>query len=336
MVGGRIKLILPTTDRPALRHRPLMNNAPKISIAGFIQKSPSELQIEVLAGKGGLETREINSARIQKLGLALAGFAHYIHTGRIQIVGQSEIWYLSQLESEKKTEAIKNLNLEKISCILITKGLEPPIELLMIADESDVPLLRTNLISSGAINKVSDFLQEVLAPQLTMHGVLMGMFGIGVLILGSSGIGKSECALDLITRGHYLIADDSVLIKKVGEKLEGKSPELIQDYLEIHGLGIINIRELFGVSAIGKGSQIEICIELKKWSDFEEIDRLGITINEEEIFGLKIPKFILPVTSGRNLSTLVETAVRIHLLKASGYDAAQNLIEKHRTLVSGS
>ena len=312
-----------------------MNNAPKISIAGFIQKSPPELQVEVLAGKKGLETREINSARIQKLGLALAGFAHYIHTGRIQIVGQSEIWYLSQLDSEKKTEAIKNLNLEKISCILVTKGLEPPVELLMIADETGVPLLRTNLISSGAINKVSEFLQEVLAPQMTLHGVLMGMFGIGVLILGSSGIGKSECALDLITRGHYLIADDSVLIKKVGEKLEGKSPELIQDYLEIHGLGIINIRELFGVSAIGKGSQIEICIELKKWSEFEEIDRLGITINEEEIFGLKIPKFILPVTSGRNLSTLVETAVRIHLLKASGYDAAQNLIEKHKTLVGG-
>jgi HPr kinase/phosphorylase len=178
-------------------------------------------------------------------------------------------------------------------------------------------------------------LQEILAPQMTLHGVLMGMFGIGVLILGSSGIGKSECALDLITRGHYLIADDSVLIKKVGEKLEGKSPELIQDYLEIHGLGIINIRELFGVSAIGKGSQIEICIELKKWSEFKEIDRLGITMNEEEIFGLKVPKFILPVTPGRNLSTLVETAVRIHLLKASGYDAAQDLIEKHKTLVGG-
>jgi len=314
----------------------MQNNAPKISIAEFAEKSPSELQIEVLAGKSGLDRREINSARIQKLGLALAGFAHYIHTGRIQIVGQSEIWYLSQLESEKKIEAIKNLNLDKISCILVTKGLEPPDELLNIANESGLPLLRTNLVSSGAINKVSDFLQEILAPQITVHGVLMGMFGIGVLILGNSGIGKSECALDLITRGHYLIADDSVLIKKVGEKLEGKSPELIQDYLEIHGLGIINIRELYGVSAIGKGSQIEICIELKKWSEFEEIDRLGITMMEAEIFELKIPKFILPVSSGRNLSTLVETAVRIHLLKAAGFDAAQTLIEKHKTLISGA
>lgn len=313
----------------------MQNEIPKISVAAFVEKSPPELQIEILAGLDGLHNREINSPRIQKLGLALAGFAHYIHTGRIQIVGQSEIWYLSQLTGEKKIEAIKNLNLEKISCILITKGLEPPAELLEIADQSEVPLLRTNLISSGAINKVSEFLHEILAPQMTLHGVLMGMFGIGVLILGNSGIGKSECALDLITRGHYLIADDSVLIKKVGEKLEGKSPELIQDYLEIHGLGIINIRELFGVSAIGKGSQIEICIELKKWNEFEEIDRLGITMMEHEIFGLKIPKFILPVSSGRNLSTLVETAVRIHLLKASGYDAAKDLIEKHKTLVSG-
>ncbi|MEP6900334.1 MAG: HPr(Ser) kinase/phosphatase [Actinomycetota bacterium] len=313
----------------------MLNENPKITIAEFVHKAPSELQIEVLAGKSGLKKHEINSARIQKLGLALAGFFHYIHTGRIQIVGQSEIWYLAQLDSPKKIEAIKNLNLNKISCILITKSLEPPIEFKKLADENDLPLLRTNLISSGAINKVTAFLQEVLAPQITLHGVLMGMFGIGVLILGNSGIGKSECALDLITRGHYLIADDSVLIKKVGEKLEAKSPELIQDYLEIHGLGIINIRELFGVSAIGKGSQIEICIELKKWNEFEEIDRLGLKMHEEEIFGLKIPKFILPVSSGRNLSTLVETAVRIHLLRAAGFDAAQNLIEKHKILVSG-
>jgi HPr kinase/phosphorylase len=313
----------------------MQNKTPKITVAEFAEKAPAELQIEVLAGKNGLQKHEINSARIQKLGLALAGFTHYIHTGRIQIVGQSEIWYLSQLESDNKIEAIKNLNLAKISCILITKGLEPPIELTKLANENNLPLLRTNLVSSGAINTVTAFLQEVLAPQITLHGVLMGMFGIGVLILGNSGIGKSECALDLITHGHYLIADDSVSIKKVGEKLEGKSPELIQDYLEIHGLGIINIRELYGVSAIGKGSQIEICIELKKWSEFEEIDRLGLTTHEEEIFGLKIPKFILPVSSGRNLSTLVETAVRIHLLRAAGFDAAQHLIEKHKTLVSG-
>lgn len=313
----------------------MQNETPKISVAEFADSSPSELQIEVLAGKNGLRKHQINSSRIQKLGLALAGFAHYIHIGRIQIVGQSEIWYLSQLDSAKKIEAIKNLDLDKISCILITKNLEPPVELVNLADQMNLPLLRTNLISSNAINRVSAFLQEILAPQITLHGVLMGIFSVGVLIVGDSGIGKSECALDLITRGHRLIADDSVLIKKVGEMLEGYSPELIQDFLEIHGLGIINIRELFGVSAIGKEKQIELCIELKKWDEFEEVDRLGLETQEEEIFGLKIPKFVLPVSSGRNLSTLVETAVRIHLLRASGFEAAQNLIEKHKALVGG-
>lgn len=310
------------------------NNNPKITVAEFVEKTPAEMQIEIVAGKSGLVKREINSARIQKLGLALAGFAHYIHAGRIQIVGQSEISYLSQLENEQRINAFKNLALDKISCILITKNLELADELKDIADENELPVLRTNLISSKAISQVTNFLEEILAPQITLHGVLLGMFGIGILIVGNSGIGKSECALDLITRGHHLIADDSVLIKKIGSNLEGHSPELIQDYLEIHGLGIINIRELFGVSAIGKGKKIELCIELKKWNEFEQIDRLGLETQEQEIFDIKIPKFVLPVSSGRNLSTLVETAVRIHLLRTAGYDAAQTLIEKHKAMVS--
>lgn len=309
---------------------------PKITVAEFIRKSPPEMQIEILAGEKGIHQREINSARIQKLGLALAGFAHYIHAGRMQIVGQSEVSYLSQLSSEERKKALNNLDPEKISCILITKKLELPIELREIAEENDLPVLRTSLVSSSAISVVTGFLQEILAPQITIHGVLMGMFGLGVLIVGNSGIGKSECALDLITRGHHLIADDAVLIRKVGSVLEGSAPEMIQDYLEIHGLGIINIRELFGVSAIGKAKKIELCIELKRFEEFEAIDRLEPETQEEEIFGLKIPKFILPVSPGRNLSSLVETAVRLHLLKTSGLDAAQNLIEKHRIVVGNS
>lgn len=311
----------------------MRNKNPKITVAEFVEKCPAELKIEILAGKSGLKKREINSARIQKLGLALAGFAHYIHAGRIQIVGQSEISYLEQLEKEQRIIAFNNLALEKISCILITKNLEFPNELKTIADKNSLPILRTNLISSKTISQVTNFLEEILAPQITLHGVLLGMFGLGILIVGNSGIGKSECALDLITRGHHLIADDSVLIKKIGSNLEGKSPELIQDYLEIHGLGIINVRELFGVSAIGKGKKIELCIELKKWNEFEQIDRLGLETQEQEIFDIKVPKFVLPVSSGRNLSTLVETAVRIHLLRTSGYDAAQTLIEKHKAMV---
>ena len=310
---------------------------PRINVAEFIKDAPAEMQIEILAGAKNATKREITSARIQKLGLALAGFSHYIHAGRIQIVGQSEILFLNQLEKAKKIKAIRNLNLEEISCILITSYLTPPQELIDIAREVGLPVLRTTQVSSTAIETVSRFLQETLAPQQVLHGVLVGIFGIGVLMLGESGIGKSECALDLIARGHNLISDDAIIVKRIGGKLQGMSPALTHEHLEIRGLGIINVRQLFGVSAIGKQKkQIDLCVELKKWNEVEEIERLGLETKKEAVFGVQIPKFILPVSSGRNLSTLVETAVRMHLLKVSGYDAAQDLIEKHTKLLTAN
>ncbi len=309
------------------------NESPKISVADFIEKSSAELDIEILAGKEGKQ-KQIVSGRIQKLGLALAGFTHYIHEGRIQIVGQSEISYLLQLEKTQRIEAINNLDFEKICCILITKKLEPPAELLEIANERKLPILRTEQISSNAIGIISKSLSEILAPQITLHGVLIGMYGLGVLLLGESGIGKSECALDLIARGHRLIADDAVLIKKIGENLEGFSPELTYEHLEIRGLGIINVRDLFGISAVANSRKIELCIEFKRWKDAVNVERLGLDSCEEEIFGVKLTKFILPVSAGRNLSVLVETAVRVHLLKIAGFDAAQQLIAKHSKIVS--
>lgn len=309
---------------------------PKILVADFVENAPAELAVEILAGANGLREKQIVSPRIQKLGLALAGFAHYIHAGRVQIVGQSEISYLLQLESRRRIEALNNLALDKISCILISKNLEPPEELLQIAEEKNLPLLRTAQVSSTAINLVSNFLQEILAPHITRHGVLMGIYGLGVLVLGESGIGKSECALDLIARGHRLISDDQIILKKIGDKLVGSSPELTREHLEIRGLGIINVRDLFGVSAVGKPKQIELVIEVKKWTEVIEVERLGLDRHVEEILNLKITKFVLPVSAGRNLSTLIETAVRIHLLRDSGFDAAKKLIEKHSAMLKGT
>jgi len=190
------------------------NAEPKISVADFIENAPAELDVEVLAGAKGLRQKYILSSRIQKLGLALSGFSQYIHAGRIQIVGQNEISYLLQLESERRIEALSNLDLEKISCILITKNFEPPPELKIIAEKNSLPVLRTRQVSSKTISLVSNHLLEALAPQTVLHGVLMEMYGLGVLILGDSGIGKSECALDLIARGHRLISDDSIILKK--------------------------------------------------------------------------------------------------------------------------
>lgn len=308
---------------------------PKINVADFIKNAPAEMQLELLAGAKNTANREVSSSRIQKLGLALAGFAHYIHSGRVQIVGQSEILFLNQLESEQRIQAIRHLNLDEITCVLITNYLTPPPEFIEIAEEVGLPVLRTPQVSSTTIETVSKFLQETLAPQQTLHGVLVGIFGIGVLLLGDSGIGKSECALDLVARGHNLISDDSIIIKRIGKKLQGTAPELTHEHLEIRGLGIINVRDLFGVSAVGKQKkQIDLCVELKRWKEVEEVERLGLEMKSENIFGVKIPKFVLPVSSGRNLSTLVETAVRIHLLKVSGYDSAHELIKKHTKLLS--
>ena len=307
----------------------IKNDKPQITIAEFVNKSPAELEITVLAGENGLEKRQLDSERIQKLGLALTGFSHYIHAGRVQIVGQSEISFLEQLSHEKKIEALGHLEHQKISCILVTSNLSLPEELIKIALREDLPILKTPLVSSKTISLVTNYLQGRLAPQITLHGVLLGIYDIGVLIIGESGIGKSECALDLITRGHSLVSDDAVCIKKIGSRLEGQSPELTFEHIEIRGLGILNIRDLFGVSSVRKCKSIALCIELKKWQDVEEIERIGLEMQQEDIFGIKLPKVVLPVSSGKNLSTLVETAVRVHLLRASGYNAAQKLIEKH-------
>lgn len=309
---------------------PTQDNQPQISVADFVAQSPEELEIEILAGRDGLSERFVRSERIQKLGLALAGFADYISGERIQIVGQSEISYLDSLDQKQKIDAINNLNLEKICCVLIAENLQPPAELLARANEKNLPVLRIKQIGCDAVQTVSTFLADWLAPRETVHGVLVGMYGIGVLLTGESGIGKSECALDLITGGHQLVADDAVAIRRIGGALTGSSPELTYEHLEVRGLGIINVRTLFGVWAVAPPKRIVLCIEFKKRRDAPDIERLGLETHEEEILGVKIAKFILPVSAGRNLATLVETAVRVYLLRISGgADAARALVEKH-------
>jgi len=311
------------------------NKIPEISVADFVETFPSELDPEVVAGRESLETCKLTSERIQKLGLALTGFTDYLRKGRIKVVGNSEVSYLSHLAVRQQKQALKKIDPAVLSCLLVTKGLEIPDSLTDYADENQIPLLRTQLVSSRAISLVTGFLQETLAPQITLHGVLMGMYGIGVLILGDSGIGKSECALDLISRGHRLVSDDSVVIKRIGDRLIGDSPEVTRGHLEIRGLGIIGVSELFGVSVIGEKSEIELSIELKQWDTVENVERLGLELEKREVFGVKIANFILPVSPARNLSTLVETAVKIFLLKRSGIDAAHDLILKHSAMVSG-
>lgn len=306
------------------------NEPPKISVAEFVKLAPAELELRVLSGAKGLESRFITSERIQKLGLALSGFRSYLHPGRIQIIGNSETSYLEQFDDEGREKAFANVDADVVCCILLTRGNSPRSHLVNISEKHRLPILQTPLVSSKAISVTTNFLQEVLAPEITMHGVLMEIHGIGVTITGESGIGKSECALDLVTRGHRLIADDAIRVRQIGRRVVGNSPEITFEHLEIRGLGIINVRETFGVSAVCKSADIELCIELKRWEEVDQIERIGIETEECMILSTPSTKFVLPVRPGRNLANLVETAVKIYLLKRDGYDAAKLLVEKHK------
>jgi HPr kinase/phosphorylase len=314
-----------------------LQDPPSITVSEFLAHAPAQLEMRILAGKEGAGSRRLTVPRIQKLGLALAGFTHYIHRGRLQIVGQTEISYLHELDVARRRQVIRNLLLERISCVLITKGLEPPPELLEEAKEAALPILSTPVVSSVAISTVTEYLQEILAPLVTRHGVLLDIYGLGVLLEGASGIGKSECALDLVAHGHRLVSDDVIEVRRISaERLSGTAPELLREHLEIRGLGIINIRDLFGVSAISMAKNIDLSIRLERWDEAGEVDRLGIDAHAIEILGVAVPQVLIPVSPGRNLSTLVETAVRVQLLRLRGYDAAQTFVARHSRMLEAT
>ncbi len=310
---------------------------PAITVEEFVARSPAALDLRMLAGARGAASHCIDVARIQKLGLALAGFSHYIHPGRVQIVGQSEIWFLNQLPFERRREAIRNLMLEEMACVVVTKGLVPPPEFVEEAERAALPLLLTPLVSSVAIGTITEFLHDALAPRETRHGVLLDLYGVGVFLQGQSGIGKSECALDLIVRGHRLVSDDLVELRRIApDRLIGSAPDLLREHIEIRGLGILNVRDLFGVSAISGPKPVGLAITFQRWEEAEEIDRLGLDDQTVNIFGVYVPSFLLPVSPGRNLSTLVETAVRVHLLRVRGYNAAHTFVARHAALIDAA
>jgi HPr kinase/phosphorylase len=308
---------------------------PEITVAELLTGAPADLDLRVIVGAEGV-TRTIRSPRIQKLGLALAGFTHYVHAGRIQIVGQSEVTFLHHLSPAERHRAVERLPWEAITCVLVTKGLTPPPEFLHAAERHRVPVLVSSRLSSTAILKLTEFLQRVLAPRCWIHGVLVEVFGVGVLLLGESGLGKSECALDLIQRGHRLVADDVVEVRAIGsDRLIGLAPERARGHMEIRGLGILDIRELFGVAALAEEASVDLAIAFERWDPQREYDHLGLQEEALRLLDISIPLIRLPVTFWRNLTTLVEVAVRNHLLKRRGIDAMRQFVRAHDALVAG-
>jgi HPr kinase/phosphorylase len=290
------------------------------------------LGLRLVAGRAGLD-HTVHLARVQRPGLALTGFTDYIRYGRVQIMGSSELGYLRTLPPGRRRAVLARLGRCRISCFIVTKGLTPPPELRAECQARGIPLLVTPTDSTAFIKQLSAFLDERLAQRMHLHAVLVDVFGLGVLIVGESGIGKSECALDLIDRGHRLVSDDVVEIKRKVDSLEGGSPELTRHHMELRGLGVINIKDLYGVSSIRPSKRIELVVSLERWEAGKEYDRLGLRDERYSILGLAVPLIRMPVAPGRNLTLLVEVAARNQLLKSRGYDAARRFAERVDQLI---
>lgn len=304
-----------------------------VSVRDLLGPEAQALGLTLLTGARGLD-HEVLLSRVQRPGLALTGYTDYIRYGRVQIVGGSEIGYLRKLAPRRRVAILARLCRCRISCFVITKGLAPPPELLAAAEAAGIPVLVTPIESTPLIKHLSSFLEERLAMRLHLHSVLMDVFGLGVLIMGESGIGKSECALDLIDRGHRLVADDVVEIKRMADTLLGASPDLTRYHMELRGLGVINIKDLYGVSSIRTSKRVELVVNLERWEAGREYDRLGLHDEKFTILGVEVPLLRMPVAPGRNIAILIEVASRNQLLKERGYDAAQRFAERVDDLVA--
>jgi len=306
-----------------------------VSVGALLRSRPEAfgLPLDLLAGADGLD-RIITSPHIQKTGLALAGFHEYLKPGRVLIFGESEIRYLESLEVAARVASMRLALTLDFPCVMITGGFNPPIELVVEAERARLPLLKTAIATPTAIAKLGSILEDSLAERTMVHAVLMDVLGLGVLITGESGIGKSECALDLIVRGHRLVADDTVEIRRRQETiLIGTCPELTRHHMELRGLGVINVKELFGIASTRSSKRVEFVVQLERWDPTREYERLGLDDEFYEVLGLRVPLIRMPVAPGRNIAILVEVAARNQLLRSRGHHAARALADRlERTL----
>jgi HPr kinase/phosphorylase len=298
-----------------------------VTVGALLDSLPESfgLPCELIAGVAGLD-RRITSPYIQKTGLALAGFHEYLKPGRVLIFGESEIRYLESLETSVRINSLRLALTLDFPCVLITGGFTPAAEVVVEADRVNLPLLKTPVATPTAIAKLTAFLEDWLAERTVMHAVLMDLLGLGVLITGESGIGKSECALDLIVRGHRLVADDTVDIRRRAESiLIGTCPELTRHHMELRGLGVINVKDLFGIASTRSSKRVELVVQLERWDPKREYERLGLDDEFLEILGLRVPLIRMPVGPGRSIAILVEVAARNQLLRSRGHHAAREL-----------
>lgn len=285
-----------------------------------------EFHLKWLGDPIDLSEKIVVNNEVNRPSLQVAGYFDYFDNTRIQIVGRVETSYLSHMTREERLSSLDNLFKRDVPCVIVTRGMEAFEEMIELSAKYKVPLLSVDISTSRFMSALIAYLNIKLAPEITMHGVLVEVYGEGVLLLGDSGVGKSETAIELVKRGHRLVADDAVEIKRVSDKsLVGSSPEIIRYFIELRGIGIIDVKRIFGIGAVKDSEKIDLVINLEPWVAGKEYDRLGISTEYEEILGLSIPALTIPVKPGRNLAMIVEVAAMNNRQRRMGYNAAEAL-----------
>ena len=310
----------------------MTNSGYSISLDSIIE----EFHLETCYRAKKAEQVAIVNNEVNRPGMQIVGFYDYFEPSRIQILGKVEMSYLQEFATQARRESFDKLLATGIPMVVVTRGMEVFPELLEAAEAHDVTICRTGMSTSGFTAAVISYLNLNLAPRITRHGVLVEVHGEGVLILGESGVGKSECAVELVKRGHRFVADDAVEIKRVSDKtLVGSAPDIIRYFIELRGIGIVDIRRLYGMGAVKVSEKIDLVIHLEPWEDAKQYDRLGLVDEYTNILGINVPSLTIPVRPGRNLAVIVEVAAMNNRSKKYGFNAAQQLADELERRVQG-
>ncbi|HKH82083.1 MAG TPA: HPr(Ser) kinase/phosphatase [Gemmatimonadales bacterium] len=293
-----------------------------LRLGDFVTRRGDPLQLEALTGEIGLD-RQISEAEVASPGLALAGYVGRFAANRLHVLGETEITYLNALPADQRHQSLATFFSFDLPCIFVTKGQEVPAELLEFARGRGVPVLRSRLKTAEFYRRIKPIVEEALAPRTTLHGSLADVYGVGLLFVGRSGIGKSECVLDLVERGHRLVADDVVQVTRRGhDVLIGRGHELAAHHMEIRGIGLIDIPALFGVRAVRQQKRIEVVVQLEDWETARDTDRSGLSREETTILEVMVPRVVVPLNPGKNITVISEVVAMMHLLRYSGVDVA--------------
>ncbi|MCH8145127.1 MAG: HPr(Ser) kinase/phosphatase [Gemmatimonadetes bacterium] len=299
-----------------------------LTVSDLVARKGKVLQLEILTGDVGLD-RPIRVPQVSSPGLVLAGYLKRFPAKRVHVLGETEVEYLRSLSVEDRRKSWEGLINFDLPCIFVTKGQRLPKELAAMAKQRGIPLLRSKLSTAEFYQRLTPYLAEIFAPRTKIHGSLADVFGVGLLFMGRSGIGKSECVLDLVERGHRLVADDSIIVTQSGnDVLIGRSPELTWRHMEIRGVGIVDVSALFGVHAVRLQKRIEVVVQLVDWEKTQDADRTGLDTQTTTILGVELPQMVVPLNPGKNITVVSEVVAMNHLLKYSGIDSAHLLNDR--------